>query len=546
MPNFEHSSQSQPRIKKLSPLLINQLAAGEVVTRPAAVVKELLENAIDAGATKIDVSITQGGMGQISVADNGSGILPDDMVMAITRHATSKVADVANLQGINTLGFRGEALAAIAAVSRLELISSADNSGVGRKISVAGVLSDSPTLTPIVHPKGTCVIVKDLYFNVPARRGNLKSIATEFSYIEAIVRDVALAAADVQLTLTHDQKLRLSLPAIGKNCQKLPLSRLEQALGVNLESIAKPIFVDLSHLIQGTKAGTTNDSTNDSQHTLSNYDSNACIEGWLLPQLSNETMPKLIYVNGRLIKDQVISSELQKIAQRLLPLGLGFALYFTLPSDWININVHPAKQRIKISPLANILAHLRHNVELILKPIQVQEANHSEQSYPVNSKSLGNHKTATNYQTYDRRVLPMATNSRQVQAPKQSYQVNPENSKPLSDHVENHPSKITQNLTVPKCLAIIQTLPNIDSIKITAPLPWLLIQAGEQFLLMSAKDKQIFAENQYSLEGINQKFCQENLQALITDLLNQAFVILTANELINLMLTAPLLTKQIN
>ncbi|WP_169391478.1 MULTISPECIES: DNA mismatch repair endonuclease MutL [Psychrobacter] len=536
MPNFEHSSQSQPRIKKLSPLLINQLAAGEVVTRPAAVVKELLENAIDAGATKIEVSITQGGMGQISVADNGSGILPDDMAMAITRHATSKVADVANLQGINTLGFRGEALAAIAAVSRLELISSADNSGVGRKISVAGVLSDSPTLTPIVHPKGTCVIVKDLYFNVPARRGNLKSIVTEFSYIEAIVRDVALVAADVQLTLTHDQKLRLSLPAVGENCQKLPLSRLEQALSVNLESIAKPIFVDLSHLIQS--------AMNSSQHTLSNHDSNASIEGWLLPQPSNETMPKLIYVNGRLIKDQVISSELQKIAQRLLPSGLGFALYFTLPNDWININVHPAKQRIKISPLANILAHLRHNVELILKPIQVQEANHSEQSYPVNSKSLGNHKTATNYQTYDRRVLPMATNSRQVQAPKQSYQVNPENSKPLSDHVENHPSKITQNLTVPKCLAIIQTLPkNIDSIKVTAPLPWLLIQAGEQFLLMSVKDKQIFAEHQYSLNEINQKFCQENLQALTENLLNQAFVILTADELINLMLTAPLLTK---
>jgi|GEM_PF-6472269 len=540
MPNFEHSSQSQPRIKKLSPLLINQLAAGEVVTRPAAVVKELLENAIDAGATKIDVSITQGGMGQISVADNGSGILPDDMVMAITRHATSKVADVANLQGINTLGFRGEALAAIAAVSRLELISSADDSGVGRKISVAGVLSDSPTLTPIVHPKGTCVIVKDLYFNVPARRGNLKSIATEFSYIEAIVRDVALVAADVQLTLTHDQKLRLSLPAIGENCQKLPLSRLEQALGVNLESIAKPIFVDLSYLIQS--------AMNSSQHTLSNHDSNACIEGWLLPQISNETMPKLIYVNGRLIKDQVISSELQKIAQRLLPSGLGFALYFTLPSDWINVNVHPAKQRIKISPLANILAHLRHNVELILKQNSALVEMNQSQNDPENPKGLDKKITlTTDYRNYDRRNSISVPNLRQVQAPRQSYQVNPENSKPLSDHVKNHPSNITQNLTVLRCLAIIQTLPkNINSIKITAPLPWLLIQAGEQFLLMSAKDKQIFAENQYSLEGINQKFCQENLQALITDLLNQAFVILTIDELINLMLTAPLLTKQIN
>jgi len=119
---------SNSRIKKLSPLLINQLAAGEVVTRPAAVVKELLENAIDAGASNIEIRITQGGMGMIEVLDNGTGIHPDDMVMAITRHATSKVADVANLHGITTLGFRGEALAATAAVSRLTLTSSHDAS----------------------------------------------------------------------------------------------------------------------------------------------------------------------------------------------------------------------------------------------------------------------------------------------------------------------------------------------------------------------------------------------------------------------------------
>ena len=135
------------RIKKLSPLLINQLAAGEVVTRPAAVVKELLENAIDAKATHIEVHITQGGMGMIQVADNGAGIHPDDMVMAITRHATSKVADVANLQGIRTLGFRGEALAAMAAVSRLTLISSHDDNGIGRQLQVSGVLAEEPPLT---------------------------------------------------------------------------------------------------------------------------------------------------------------------------------------------------------------------------------------------------------------------------------------------------------------------------------------------------------------------------------------------------------------
>ncbi|BFM03208.1 hypothetical protein Psyaliredsea_18550 [Psychrobacter alimentarius] len=182
------------------------MAAGEVVTRPAAVVKELLENAIDAGATHIEVHVTQGGMGMIEVVDNGVGIHPDDMIMAITRHATSKVADVANLHGIMTLGFRGEALAATAAVSRLTLISSHDNSGIGRQLQVAGVLDDIPKLSPVVHNRGTTITVRDLYFNVPARRGNLKSMAIEFGHIETVVRDVALARADITIILFHDKK----------------------------------------------------------------------------------------------------------------------------------------------------------------------------------------------------------------------------------------------------------------------------------------------------------------------------------------------------
>ncbi len=152
------------RIKKLPPLLINQLSAGEVVTRPASVVKELLENAIDAGATQITINITQGGMGLIELIDNGSGIHPDDMLMAVTRHATSKVADVEHLQGIDTLGFRGEALASISAVSRLTLTSSHDKSGVGRCLSVAGEV-DNPNITPVVCQQGTQVSVRDLYFN---------------------------------------------------------------------------------------------------------------------------------------------------------------------------------------------------------------------------------------------------------------------------------------------------------------------------------------------------------------------------------------------
>ena len=350
------------RIKKLSPLLINQLAAGEVVTRPAAVVKELLENAIDAGATHIEVRITQGGMGMIEVMDNGSGIHPDDMVMAITRHATSKVADIATLQGINTLGFRGEALSAMAAVSRLTLISSHDDSGIGRQLHVAGILADTPKLTPVVHNRGTTVTVKDLYFNVPARRGNLKSIGTEFAHIETIVREVALARADVTLSLFHDNKKRLLLLAslvetdTNINNSRLPLSRLEQALGTALTTNAMPITVDLSSLLQSA---------------VEPLETSAMISGWLwTSQQSQTTLPKLLYVNGRLIKEALINNQLRQLAASAQLDGIGYALYFDLPTQWLNVNVHPTKQRIKISPLNNIMAHLGHVVGIKLKSLQ--------------------------------------------------------------------------------------------------------------------------------------------------------------------------------
>lgn len=364
---------SSARIKKLSPLLINQLSAGEVVTRPAAVVKELLENAIDAKATHIEVRITQGGMGMIEVVDNGVGIHPDDMVMAITRHATSKVADIANLQGISTLGFRGEALAATAAVSRLTLISSHDDSGVGRQLQVTGVLAEVPKLLPVVHNRGTTITVKDLYFNVPARRGNLKSIATEFTHIETIVREVALAYADVTLNLFHDQKKRLSLSANTSNNispspvsslssissihSRLHLARLEQALGIALTDNALQVNVDLTALVQQTSTSTQQQS--------------ASISGWLWPisesNALNNSLPKLLYINGRLVKEQLISNQLRQLAQSAQFNHIGYALYFELPLHWLNLNVHPTKQRIKISSLNNIMAHLSHAISLRLK-----------------------------------------------------------------------------------------------------------------------------------------------------------------------------------
>ncbi|WP_201583602.1 DNA mismatch repair endonuclease MutL [Psychrobacter jeotgali] len=525
---------SYTRIKKLSPLLINQLAAGEVVTRPAAVVKELLENAIDAGATDIEIRITEGGMGMIEVIDNGMGIHPDDMVMAITRHATSKVADVANLQGIRTLGFRGEALAATAAVSRLTLASSHDDSGVGRQLQVAGILAETPILTPVVHNRGTTVTVKDLYFNVPARRGNLKSMATEFNHIENIVREVALARADITLSLYHDNKKRLALfaqPSQSKNApleslnhsdnalSQLPLARLEQALGVVLTDHAIAITVDLSSLVQ--QSADAIDKQN-----LSNK---ASISGWLWPMCDQQqTLPKLLYINGRLVKEPIISNQLRQLAQSAQLNGVGYALYFELPYQWLNVNVHPSKQRIKISPLNNIMAHLSHAIQLKLKTLTLSNKPATEPA----KRNLDSDAAVGSRYTFS---------DSQVQTPKRNYQYvaaeqysTPSTNTPIDadndltaashqnaqqysykdysqdddkDHTKDHPKNSADSLSsfanvrttdlkaqasLPYCLDVISHLPVNTSLAEgypldSTPLPLLLFYDKGQLILISKK-----------------------------------------------------------
>ena len=547
------------RIKKLSPLLINQLAAGEVVTRPAAVVKELLENAIDAGATNIEVRITQGGMGLIEVVDNGVGIYPDDMVMAITRHATSKVADVANLHGITTLGFRGEALAAMAAVSRLTLISSHDDSGIGRQLQVAGVLGDTPKLLPVVHNRGTTIIVKDLYFNVPARRGNLKSIATEFGHIETIVREVALARADVALTLFHDNKQRLSLSASatsisGNNDSRLPLPRLEQATGMALTDNALAISIDLSSLVQSSVAC---DDSNVNQ---------AAISGWLWPLHHDKSdLPKLIYVNGRLVKEALISNQIRQLAQGAQLAGMGYALYFDLPTQWLNINVHPSKQRIKISPLNNIMAHLGHTVRTQLKTIDVAKFGSESASASVAMTDADSQYISAELSNVDASEgrsseMPISSSqssnnqrqNNQVESTRQSYQSTANqslSSNPLlqesarsyinersdqsnnSNHSTSHYSDgAATSASLPICLDIINDVEAVDMDLNTddKKLPWLLFYHQGQCALISAKDWQFKVSQLFeSLTSSQQVFKKDRLPNSATEI-NQQLIMVNA------------------
>ena len=596
------NTPSDTRIKKLSPLLINQLAAGEVVTRPAAVVKELLENAIDAGATHIEVHVTQGGMGMIEVVDNGVGIHPDDMVMAITRHATSKVADVANLHGIMTLGFRGEALAATAAVSRLTLMSSHDHSGIGRQLQVAGVLDDIPRLSPVVHNRGTTITVRDLYFNVPARRGNLKSMAIEFGHIEAMVRDIALARADITIILFHDKKKRLSLSAsiipttsaIPTNAidsdknNRLPLSRLEQAVGLSLTEDAIEVAVDLSGLVQQS-----------SEYGVSQNGNHTAITGWIWPMHEkNDALPKLIYVNGRLVKEAIISNQLRQIAQEAQLVGVGYALYFDLPTEWLNINVHPSKQRIRISPLNNIMAHLSHALRSKLAARKAnsrpQQANRPSNDDPLNTDSAKSElinppadKALTNTVSINH-----LTQDRQVQSPKVSYQLS-ENSKypkhvdsfiekPLSQKTAASKLSSTDTDTVtilsqsaaattslPYCLDIMTSMNDIAPESVIAqyshdkPLPWLLFYYQKQCLLIGAEDWQVkvgllfesavldrhakkgevyASDVNQQLATISAQMTQQDLALFITDiedlLMSSAIKVMDRNQLITLMLTS--------
>ena len=354
------------RIHKLSPLLINQIAAGEVVTRPASVVKELIENAIDANATHIRIDIEQGGLGLIQISDNGMGIHPDDMTLAVTRHATSKLANVSELVGIHSLGFRGEALASIAAISHLTLTSSHNDSGIGQQLSVSGSEVSQATIRPIVKHRGTCVSVRDLYFNVPGRRSHLKSIATEFAHIEQVVQRLAISFADVQIELYHQDKLRFSLtqsaqaPHHSLEGAALPflpafsLARLEQALNLPLTEIAQPFYLSL----QGLQAQTE--------------DLSAQVTGWFFIAPKNN-LPKLIYINHRLVSDLAISQAIQKVGRKLgigidNSLQMGYALSFELPAEWINVNIHPSKQQVKIQPLTNILAWLSQHILEQLQP----------------------------------------------------------------------------------------------------------------------------------------------------------------------------------
>lgn len=307
------------RIHQLTPLLANQIAAGEVVERPASVVKELIENSLDAGATQIEIDIDQGGVKLIRIRDNGAGIEPEDLTLALARHATSKITETDDLAQIATLGFRGEALASIGSISRLTLTSAVVKGG-GASISVEGETQAS--VQPAAHPIGTTVEVRDLFFNTPARRKFLRAEKTEFDHIDELVKRIALSAFEVGITLKHNQKIiRQYLPAHS------PL-----AVNERLSALCGEAFVQHALHLEAEGAGMQ-------------------LSGWVaLPTFSrSQADTQYFYVNGRLVRDKVIIHALRQAYHDVLYRDRHPAcvLFLAVPATQVDVNVHPTKHEVR-------------------------------------------------------------------------------------------------------------------------------------------------------------------------------------------------------
>ena len=301
--------------------LANQIAAGEVVERPASVVKELVENSLDAGASHIRIDIEKGGAKRIKITDNGKGIIKDELTLALSRHATSKIKDLDDLEAITSLGFRGEALASISSVSRLTLTSKPKQQDSAWQAYAEGRDMDV-TVTPSAHPDGSSVDVVDLFFNTPARRKFLRTEKTEFNHIEEVIKRIALANFDVGFVLTHNQKVVKQFRACQSDAQRN--KRVAQICGQK--------FVDHALAI-------------DCQHDgLQLY-------GWLASPdyYRNQNDLAYSYVNGRMMRDKLLNHAIRQAYSDLLPNDSypAFVLFFTLNSKDVDVNVHPAKHEVR-------------------------------------------------------------------------------------------------------------------------------------------------------------------------------------------------------
>ena len=306
-------------IRPLPDTLINQIAAGEVVERPASVVKELVENALDAGACRVDIELEEGGIRLIRIRDDGGGIPADDLPLAVARHATSKIASLDDLEAVATLGFRGEALPSIASVSRFQLASRHAGSEHGAALQVEG--GRIGAVVPKAHPPGTTVEVRDLFYNVPARRKFLRAERTELGHIEEWLRSLALARPDVELRVSHNG--RPSRRYRGDNGLASP-ERVHETLGAEFAGNA----LRLDHAGAGLR-----------------------LHGWIAQPAYNRASAdqQYLYVNGRSVRDRNVSHAVRQAYSDVLFHGRhpAYVLFLELDPRGVDVNVHPAKHEVR-------------------------------------------------------------------------------------------------------------------------------------------------------------------------------------------------------
>lgn len=310
------------RIQRLAPRLANQIAAGEVVERPASVIKEALENSIDAGATRVEIDVDAGGVRLIRLRDNGAGISKDDMTLALDRHATSKIGSIDDLEAVATLGFRGEALASIASVSRLTLTSNATDESSRGVLARAEGRDMAVTLGPAPHPRGCTLEVRDLFYNTPARRKFLRTEKTEFGHIDEVVKRQALVQPEVAFVLRHN----------GKVVRNLPSADGAEGLRRRIAAICGDAFwqeaVPLSR-----EAGSLR------------------LQGWVGRPTFSRSQPDLQYffVNGRVIRDKLVTHAVKQAYRDVLFHGRhpAFVLFLQLDPAGVDVNVHPTKHEVR-------------------------------------------------------------------------------------------------------------------------------------------------------------------------------------------------------
>lgn len=310
------------RIQRLSSHLANQIAAGEVIERPASIVKELVENSLDAGSQQIDIDIDKGGIQRIRVRDNGQGIHKDDLILALDRHATSKIHTLNDLERIITLGFRGEALASISSIARLNLSSSTETTQQGWKIT-CDYHQEHPLIPiPIAHARGTTVEIQDLFFNTPARRKFLKSEQTEFAHIETLIKRLSLSHFSVGFSLQHNKRNIYQLhPACDEAKKQERIATL-----CSHSFIENAIYIDMQGI-------------------------DLRLWGWIsLPTFSrSQNDLQYFYVNRRMVKDKLINHAVKQAYQDVLYNGRhpAFTLFIELDPHAVDVNAHPAKYEVR-------------------------------------------------------------------------------------------------------------------------------------------------------------------------------------------------------